>query len=417
MKLISTAKELDSSAPGESMLMRASASTPEVSGDSRKISYIFSDDSVARDGHTIASNGWSLGPFLKNPVFLFAHDGNQPPVGRVTSIATVGGKLRGTVEYMEKDVYPFADTIFQMVKRGFLNAVSVSWLPLEWKYSTDKTRMNGIDFLKQELLEVSQVPVPALSTAIVEARAHGIDTGPFVEWAEKTLDGGSMVMVPRSQLEAMRRNAKMPAPSKPQTAALTSKSTVRGLYSVGTLASLISYLMSVQADVEWEADVEEDGSTIPDRLLAAAKELGQILVDMTVEEVTELFAGTEDDGGDVDFVEALEAAAKSPAQRMLIKLDVIGRKMQEAVEVPDPKSTLTLTIDTSAIRKALDDFKAELDELKKGRAALAPAQSQAEKAAEAVRLAEEAKRAAAVDDEAKAKATRIRRARARVLKK
>ena len=332
MRFIKTAQELEAASPGESMLMRATATTPELPNDNgRIVTYVFSDDSVARDGHTIASNGWALAPFRKNPVFLFAHDANQPPIGRVLEVGTVGGKLRGAVEYLDRDVYPFADTIFQMVKRGYLNAVSVSWLPLEWKFSQDKSRMGGIDFLKQELLEVSQVPVPALSSALAEARAAGLDTSPMVEWAERMLDGGGKVLVPRDELENLRRNAKMPvAPKK-----VTRATMVRGLYTVGSLADLVAYLMSIQASVQWEAEVEQDGSDIPGRILALAKELGQVLVDMTVEEVTELFAGTEADGGDVDFVEALDAAAKSPAQRALLKLGMLARKMKEAEDGPE----------------------------------------------------------------------------------
>ena len=116
---------------------------------------------------------------------------------------------------------------------------------------------------------------------------------------------------------------------------VTRATMVRGLYTVGSLADLVAYLMSIQASVQWEAEVEQDGSDIPGRILALAKELGQVLVDMTVEEVTELFAGTEADGGDVDFVEALDAAAKSPAQRALLKLGMLARKMKEAEDGPE----------------------------------------------------------------------------------
>ena len=337
-KLITSAADLKGIKPGAAELfaMRATSIAPDLSNDNgRIITYIFSDDSVARDGHTIASDGWQLAAFRENPVFLFAHDQDQPPIGRVVDVGPTGGKLRGAVEYLDRDIYPFADTIFQMVKRGFLNAVSVSWLPIDWKFSKDKSRQGGIDFLKQELLEVSQVPVPALATALVQARAAGLDTSPFVGWAEKVLDGGGMVMVPRAQLEALRRDAKMPAAAKPKATVLTSKSTVRGLYTVANVSDILSYLMSQVAQVEWETAVEEDDSDVGPRLLEVAKTLGQLLVDMTIEEVNELFATGEEGEADTVFIEVLSASAKTPAQRALLKLGMLARKMKEAEDAPE----------------------------------------------------------------------------------
>jgi hypothetical protein len=53
----------------------------------RSVRYVFCDLSVGRDGHTIANDAWRLGNFKRNPVFLWAHQSEQPPIGRVA-----GGK-------------------------------------------------------------------------------------------------------------------------------------------------------------------------------------------------------------------------------------------------------------------------------------------------------------------------------------
>lgn len=84
--------------------------------------------------------------------------------------------MKGDIEFADAETYPFADTVHRFYKGGFLNAVSVGWLPLEWSASKDRTRPGGIDFTKAELLEVSCVPVPSLPTALAEARARGIIT-------------------------------------------------------------------------------------------------------------------------------------------------------------------------------------------------------------------------------------------------
>ncbi len=79
---------------------RASTAAPENDDNGRIIRYQFSDDSVARDNHTIATSGWVLDNFVRNPVFLFAHDANALPIGRVVDVGGRAGKLMGNVEYI-----------------------------------------------------------------------------------------------------------------------------------------------------------------------------------------------------------------------------------------------------------------------------------------------------------------------------
>jgi HK97 family phage prohead protease len=180
----------------------------------RVVRYVFSTPAVGRDMHTVAADAWQLQNFLRNPVFLWAHDAGQPPIGRVVEIGNVGDALKGTVEYPERELNPFADMVYQLVRAGYLNATSTSWQPLEWSFARDKNRPGGVDFAKVDLLEISQVPVPALPGALADARARGIDTGPLYEWAERLLDTGGMILVPRSELENLRRAAKMPTPAR-----------------------------------------------------------------------------------------------------------------------------------------------------------------------------------------------------------
>jgi hypothetical protein len=188
----------------------ATTTAPQLDATGRTVRYVLSDPSVGRDGFTIAQDGWILGDYLANPVFLWGHDDLALPIGRMVDVGVVNGKLRGTVEYIDADLSPFADTVYRMVRSGYLNAVSTRWLPHTWKYSSDPSRPGGIDFTSQELLEVSQVCVPGLATALAEARRVGIDTAPIHEWASEVLDRAGEVMMPRAELEALRKAAKMP---------------------------------------------------------------------------------------------------------------------------------------------------------------------------------------------------------------
>lgn len=296
----------------DTRLWRASSSKPEIQDAGRVVRYRLSDSSIARDRHSIPNSAWQLDNFESNPVFLWAHDAESPPIGRVGNITRVGDALMGDVEYIDADTYPFADMIFRMVKGKFINAVSMGFNPLEWTYPADKKRAGGVDFKKVDLAEISQVPVPSLTTALQQARSFGIDTGPMFDWAGKVLDTGHMILLPRSEVEAMRRAAKMPkSAKKPAPAVEQSAAPVqRGLYTVASFAYLLSQLGYIKESTEYEEAIEEDGSDIAARLAASLKDLGQILVDMTIEEVAELVA----DGDDVDGA-TVEMANLPKAQR------------------------------------------------------------------------------------------------------
>lgn len=410
----------------------------EANSSGRLVSYILSDTSVGRDNHVIAANAWDLDNFMRNPVMPWAHDTDGPPIARWIEVETRGARLVGTAEYADRDTYAFADTIFRLVKGGFLNAVSTSWLPREWKFSSDRTRPGGIDFSRVELLECSQVPVPALPSALVTARKQGIDTQPLVAWAERLLDTNDFAVLPRSELETLRREAKMPTPSKrakddwkvgasrtlpidedsswdgpaaeksvfdhcgfdgdkpdttlarkaflaydasapaekgsyklpiakivdgrmtavaagiraaasrlpdtdipddtkdsagevikayegkmkkDQGAKLTHK---RSLAHVGWLAYLLNELGYLQDCTEYEAAIEEDGSPVPGQLLAALKQLGEVLIAMTAEEVNELLSGDDEDDvvDDVYEMASSDGAIRRKAFRLFRKLDI-----------------------------------------------------------------------------------------------
>jgi len=74
---------------------------------------------------------------------------------------------------------------------------------------------------------------------------------------------------------------------------------IKGLYQVGALARLLSELGWLQDDVQWEADIEQDGSTLPQQLGEAMVQLGQALVDMAAEEVSELLADLQEVGEEI----------------------------------------------------------------------------------------------------------------------
>jgi HK97 family phage prohead protease len=166
---------------------RAATMQRVATDGTRTVRWVLSDGSVDRMGDTIDPAGWNLAAFKKNPVVLFAHDSNAPPIGRLHGPWIAGGQLVGDVEFADAEIYPFADEIYRLVQNGFIRAGSVGFLPIRYEFSND--RPGGIDFLEQELIEFSITPVPANANALVQARAKGLNTAPL--WGVRSGGGGS----------------------------------------------------------------------------------------------------------------------------------------------------------------------------------------------------------------------------------
>lgn len=159
----------------------------KAEGDSRTITFTISTASVDRMGDTIRVDGWKLDAFRKNPVVLWAHDAGSLPVAKAPKVWVEDGKLKAEAEFTPAGMARFNDTVFEMYQQGFLSATSVGFNPLKYAFTDDPQRRYGIDFLEQELLEFSAVPVPANPEALIEGKAVGIDITPILDWCENAI--------------------------------------------------------------------------------------------------------------------------------------------------------------------------------------------------------------------------------------
>lgn len=150
----------------------------------RSVTMVISTNDVDRDGDIIEPSGIDLRNFKKNPVVLFAHNYREPPIAKAIDIRVEGNKLVSTTQFPEPGVYGLSDTIFNLLKGGFINAASIGFEVLE---SSPLPEGKGFHFTKTELLEWSFVPVPANPNALVQARSKNIDLDPLKDWAQKCL--------------------------------------------------------------------------------------------------------------------------------------------------------------------------------------------------------------------------------------
>lgn len=169
----------------------------------RSFRFKLSDASIDYDNDSIDPKGWDLTNFRAagGPV-MFGHDYKSLPIAKDIGAKVEGDSLYGIPQFPEPGIHPFADTVYELIKDGFLNAASVGFKPKEHTYNPER---KGFDISKSTLLEYSIVPIGAHPGALVQrARQKHLDIKPLEEWCVRYLDetyGAPCVAVTRDQVE------------------------------------------------------------------------------------------------------------------------------------------------------------------------------------------------------------------------
>lgn len=136
-----------------------------------------SNEGEDRDRDIMRASGWITDNYRKNPVVLWAHEYRELPVAKTTDISVTDDALIARLQFADHDK---AQDIYNLYAGGYLNAVSVGFVPLEW---TPREK-GGRDYTKQELLEISCVPVPSNPTALQRAMEKGLNVDVLDDAAE-----------------------------------------------------------------------------------------------------------------------------------------------------------------------------------------------------------------------------------------
>lgn len=156
----------------------------KAAGTNDQVWFTSSTEHRDRQGDVIVSDGWKTKDYMKNPVFLWAHDYSKPPIGKTVELEKGNGKLRQKVEFVPAHIDPFAEQVKQLYLNGFLNTVSVGFMaykaePLTEEDLKQRPEMKYGARLSGDLLELSAVPVPAnpmaLQNGFMEAVAKGME--------------------------------------------------------------------------------------------------------------------------------------------------------------------------------------------------------------------------------------------------
>lgn len=157
----------------------------EPDADLPVITFTASDDTLDRYDEVIEAKGWDLTNYRRNPVFQNSHKYGDVVFTLGKSLVTEirGNALVQQIEFAVA-INPVARLAFDLYKGGFLNAVSVGFIPIEWEEGGGANKFRR-KFIKQELLELSAVSIPANPNALQNAiKAGAVDKSDLRELAE-----------------------------------------------------------------------------------------------------------------------------------------------------------------------------------------------------------------------------------------
>jgi HK97 family phage prohead protease len=176
--------DLDFLQVGKRISLGMVAGTRKVPGPAsdRVITFLASTDGLDRHGTKVMPQGINIERYMSNPIVLFGHDGyggwfSTPDpeniIGRSIAVRKTDSRLEADIEFLSGEINPNAEMIFQMVKAGALNAVSIGFIPREVKTELDPANANNeVPIItKSELLEISVVPIPSNPEALAVARS------------------------------------------------------------------------------------------------------------------------------------------------------------------------------------------------------------------------------------------------------
>jgi HK97 family phage prohead protease len=159
------------------------ATTAEPDATLPEITFTASDSSLDRYNEIIEASGWQIANYQKNPVFQADHHYSiQSTIGRATKVWVEGGKLKQTIRFAV-GLNPLADLALALYRGGFLNAVSVGFIPRKWENGGDTVGYRR-KYIEAELVELSAVAVPANPNALQDALDQGAITEAQIDAAQ-----------------------------------------------------------------------------------------------------------------------------------------------------------------------------------------------------------------------------------------
>ncbi len=140
-----------------------------IDADNRRLTFVASDDSVDLDDEIVAAGAFHemRDTYLRNPVILAQHQhrlasGLSPVIGKAMELTTDRSPLLVRMQFAGDDAGEIVRNHWSLYRDGFQRAFSVGFRALDVGKINNRRAIT-----KGQLLEISAVPVPANSNALV----------------------------------------------------------------------------------------------------------------------------------------------------------------------------------------------------------------------------------------------------------
>lgn len=97
--------------------------------DKQIIEFVASKEIVDYSDDIVKLSGIDLSKIKKNKSLLFSHKQWDLPVGKIQKLWIDGNELKGKAQLASESEYPFAATVYKLIKGGYLNNMSISFIP------------------------------------------------------------------------------------------------------------------------------------------------------------------------------------------------------------------------------------------------------------------------------------------------
>lgn len=161
-------------------------STKELDADNGILEAVVTTSGEDRHREQIMTDGIDTSNYIeKNPVVLYGHDYWGFPIGKTIKLKQQKNKITARFQLAIEE-YDFAKTVYNLVKGGYLNAVSIGGIVRKWSedYRT---------ILEMEMLEFSIVSIPANPDAMITARSFEAVAGKSMQDVRKEFEQFSRV--------------------------------------------------------------------------------------------------------------------------------------------------------------------------------------------------------------------------------
>lgn len=131
--------------------------------ETKPFKFIAVSSNKNRNRLQVIPQGIRTDAFRQNPVILWNYESGEMPIGKVMDLRVEGSNLVAEIIFADKSVNPNGPRVKKAFEQGYLNAVSIGYIPKK----TKKLDQNYLLIEEAELVEISVVPVPADANALM----------------------------------------------------------------------------------------------------------------------------------------------------------------------------------------------------------------------------------------------------------